>query len=326
MRTVETKYIIALSQIKGIGSAFIKKHLAFIKQNILNKEKLFELSTKIDLVDLEEYFDNASHILTECDKYNITTVSIIEDNYPKLLLEIKDPPPVLYFKGNKDLLEKAIAIIGSRKSTDLGNKIANKVGEYFSKNWAICNGLVDGIDKYSITKDNGVLPNVIGVLSGGLNFHNTSSKITADLADKILKNNGLLVSEYEPNKKEDQFSGSKASRIQAGLSNSLILIQSSKNGGSKYTIKAFSPLQRPLAVINFKNNNEFSNSESFEGNRLLITKGKQGIMEMCDIKKLESIKLLKILKLEKSTDYKILEQEITTDNNNLHGSFSGQLF
>lgn len=325
MRTVETKYIIALSQIKGIGSAFIKKHLAFIKQNILNKEKLCELSSKVDLINLEEYFNNASYILADCEKYNISIVSIIEDNYPSLLLEIKDPPPVLYFKGNKDLLGKAITIIGSRKSTGLGNKIANKVGEYFSQNWAICNGLVDGIDKNSITNSNSIFPNVIGVLSGGLNYPNTSSKTTIELADKVLKNNGLLVSEYEPNKKENQFSGSKASRIQAGLSNSLILIQSSKNGGSKYTIKAFSSLHRPLAVIDFKGNTEYLTSESFEGNRLLIEKGKQGIMEMCDLKKIETIKVFKILKLEKSADYKILEQEITTSKN-VYRSLGGQLF
>ena len=325
MSTVETKYIIALSQIKGIGSAFIKKHLGFIKQNILNKEKLCELSSKIDLDDLEEYFNNASYIMADCEKYNISTVSIIEDNYPSLLLEIKDPPPILYLKGNKDLLEKAIAIIGSRKSTDLGNKIANKVGEYFSKKWAICNGLVDGIDKNSISNNKDVFPNVIGVLSGGLNFHKTSSKITIDLADKVLRNNGLLASEYEPNKKEDQFSGSKASRIQAGLSNSLILIQSSKNGGSKYTIKAFSPLHRPLAVVEFNSNSEYLTSESFDGNRLLIEKGKQGIMEMCDLKKMEIIKVFKIIKLEKSADYKALEQEITTGNN-VYRSLGGQLF
>jgi DNA processing protein len=240
-------------------------------------------------------------------------------------LEIKDPPPILYLMGNKNLLNKAIAIIGSRKSTELGNRIANKVGEYFSKNWAICNGLVDGIDKNSITDNQGVFPNVIGVLSGGLNFNKTCSKITADLAERVLSNNGLLVSEFQPNQKEDQFSGSKASRIQAGLSNSLILIQSSINGGSKYTIKAFSPLQRPLAVVDFKGNMEYLTNDSFEGNRLLIEKGKQGIMEMCDLKKIEAIKVFKILKLEKSADYKTLEQEITTGNN-VYRSRHSQLF
>ena len=232
---------------------------------------------------------------------------------------------LLYLKGNKSILDKAIAIIGSRKSSDLGNKIANKVGEYFSENWAICNGLVDGIDKYSILKNNSVLPNVIGVLSGGLNFQNTSSKITIDLAHKVLKSNGLLVSENEPNKKEDKFSGSKASRIQAGLSNSLILIQSSKNGGSKYTIKAFSNLHRPLAVIHFKSNMEYLTNDSFNGNRLLIEKGKQGIMDMCDLKKIESIKVFEILQIEGCEDYKNLEYEIIKVNNE-YRSLGGKLF
>lgn len=86
-------------------------------------------------------------------------------------------------------------------------------------------------------------------MSGGLNFHHTSSKITSELAEKVLKEDGLLISEVEPDRKEDQFSGSKASRIQAGLSSALILIQSSIDGGSKYTIKAFRNLIESLVIF-----------------------------------------------------------------------------
>lgn len=149
--------------------------------------------------------------------------------------------------------------------------------------------------------------------------------MTKELAMQVLENNGLLLSEYEPNKKEDQFSGSKASRIQAGLSNALILIQSSKEGGSKYTIKAFSFLERPLAIIDFKNNIEFDQTANFEANRLIIEKGKKGIMEMCDIKKIESILITKIINIEKSEDYQLVENTITAANNKIPGR-SGNLF
>ena len=304
----EAKYIIAISLIKGIGAAFMKQNIHLIDSYKDNLEMLCGISNKINIVDLEENIKYAEQIIRECGELDIKVRTIIDSDYPKQLLEIKDPPPVLYLKGNTDLLSKAIAIIGTRKSTNLGNKIASKLGEYFSNKWAICNGLVDGIDKSAVLINNKIAPNVIGVLSGGLNFEKTSSKVTKELASLVLANNGLLVSEQEPNKKEDQFSGSKASRIQAGLSNGLILAQSSIAGGSKYTLKTFTELKRPIGVIAFETNSEYQISEEFSANRLLVLDGKKGLLKICEIKKPENLKTSDIIKISGIIDYNIFEE------------------
>jgi DNA processing protein len=245
------KNIIAFSQVKGIGASLMKQNIHLINNYKDNIEMLASITNKVTVSDLEANKINVEKIIKDCTENDIHVLTFIDDEYPKNLLEIKDPPPVIYWKGNYSLISKAIAIIGTRKSTDLGNKIAAKLGTYFSEKWAICNGLVDGIDKNSVLINNKMVPNVIGILSGGLNFEKTSSKVTKELASKVLANDGLLISEQEPNKKEDQFSGSKASRIQAGLSRGLILTQSSISGGSKYTLKAFSEVKRPIGVIAF---------------------------------------------------------------------------
>lgn len=306
-----TENIIALANIKGIGAAFMKQHINLISLYRDNLEMLSSLSNKINEEDLYSNILKAREIINDCTTHGIKIISYLDADYPKLLLEIKDPPPVLYAKGNLELLHKAIAVIGTRKSTELGNKIAKKVGQYFSEHWAICNGLVEGIDKHSITNDDKVFFNVIGIISGGLNFEKTSSKITKELAKKVLDRNGLLLSENEPNKKEDQFSGSKASRIQAGLSKGLILVQSSRNGGSKYTLKSFSELNRPIGVIDFKTNSEFNNSDEFSGNRLLLTELNQGLQKMCDIKSKELIKTREMIPISRNEDYKVFEDVLT---------------
>jgi DNA processing protein len=304
------KNIIALSLIKGIGAAFMKQNIDLISSYKNNIEMLSGLSNKINTIDLTENIIYAEEIIKECEILDIRILTIVDADYPKKLLEIKDPPSVIYLKGNYSLLSKGIAIIGTRKSTELGNKIAAKLGKYFSKDWAICNGLVDGIDKNVVLINNEIIPNVIGILSGGLNFEKTSSKVTKELACKVLENNGLLISEQEPNKKEDQFSGSKASRIQAGLSRGLILIQSSVSGGSKYTLKSFSEVKRPIGIIAFEGNFEFQNSDEFSANRLLITENKNGLLKMCDIKKTESLKTSEIIKIASLEDYSIFENRI----------------
>ena len=304
------KNIIAFSQVKGIGASFMKQNIHLIHNYKDNLEMLSSISNKVTFSDLEANKINVEKIINDCLENNIQILTFIDTEYPKNLLEIKDPPPVIYWKGNYNVLSKAIAIIGTRKSTDLGNKIAAKLGTYFCQNWAICNGLVDGIDKNAVFINNEILPNVIGILSGGLNFEKTSSKVTKELASKVLAKNGLLISEQEPNKKEDQFSGSKASRIQAGLSKGLILTQSSINGGSKYTLKTFSEVKRPIGVVAYELNAEYQESEEFSANRLLISENEKRLLKMCDIKKNENIKTSQIIKIAGISDYNVFENSI----------------
>lgn len=306
----KAKNILALSLIKGVGASFIKKNLALIDSYIDNFEMLSSIGGKVTLEDLEYNIKKSNKIINECEVLNIEPISILSESYPAKLKEISDPPPVLFLLGNKKIINNAIAIIGSRKSNELGNSIANKVGQYFSKNWSICNGLVDGIDLNSIKNNNEVFPEVIGVLSGGLDFENTSSKITKSLAKLVLENNGLLISENYPSKKEDQFSGSKASRIQAGLSKGIILVQSSIGGGSKYTLKTFSKLNRTLGIIYFEENSKFINDDLFGANRLIGENGIQGISEMCDIKKTSNIRIKKIINIKSKKNYEEFENLI----------------
>ena len=207
---------------------------------------------------------------------------------------------------NKDI----ISLIGTRKSTTLANSIANKVGAHFSINNALCNGLIGGIDRHSVENGDTVFRNTIGILSGGLNSHHTSSKITSELAEKVLKEEGLLISEVEPDKKEDQFSSSKASRIQAGLSSVLILIQSSIDGGSKYTIKAFSKLNRIVGYISFTGNKEYDSDINFSANRTFDMLGIEGVARMCDVKKNTSIYIKKLIPIHSLHDYDIIINEL----------------
>lgn len=207
------------------------------------------------------------------------------------------------------------------QATSQANSIANKVGAYFSINNALCNGLVDGIDRHCVENGNTVFKNTIGILSGGLNFRHTSSRITCELAEKVLKEDGLLISEVEPDKKEDQFSGSKASRIQAGLSSALILIQSSFDGGSKYTIKAFSKLNRIVGYISFTGNKEYDSDINFSANRTFDMLGLEGVAMMCDIKKVSSLSIKRLIPIHSSQDYEIVVEELNKKN-----EFSHMLF
>ncbi len=88
--------------------------------------------------------------------------------------------------------------------------------------------------------------------AGGLNYNRKRIllKKTTQNAEKTVVCCGLLIAEMPPDKKEDPSNLLKSSRIQAELTYGLILIQSSLDGGSRFTTKSFSETHRPIAIIN----------------------------------------------------------------------------
>ena len=312
---MDIKNILILSMVKGIGPAFIKKNCHRLI-NDSSCDQIVKESKPEELDNLVSYAKTADEIMSDCKDNDIKMVSIIDAEYPSQLKEIGDPPSVLFIKGNLSLLNHVIAIIGTRHSSELGNKIAERVGSYFADYFSICNGLVEGIDEHSIYVGSKVLSNVVGIISGGLCYNETCSSHHIQVINDVLDAGGLVISEYYPRQKEDMYSGSKASRIQAGLSHGLILVQSKIDGGSKYTLAKFAKLGRPIGVIHFPSSAEYQ-SESFGANRLIAEKGKDGLAQMIGLKKTSSINIGPLIVLSNKDDYNKLIQSMSIANNNV---------
>lgn len=312
--------ILAMSDLKGIGPAFIKK--ATTKKSFETSNLFFEIkeiteanNKQFDDDSIFQSIENAKEILFYCKEEGITIIDLLSDDYPISLKELKDPPSVIYCKGNLDLLyQNTICIIGTREPNENGVKIAERLGLYFAKNqWSICNGLAEGIDNFSIKSEDKTHNRVIGILAGGLNYNSkkTLLKKTAENAEKVLENNGLLISEMPPDKKEDTFSVVKSCRIQAGISHGLILIQSSLNGGSKFTTKAFCETDRPIGIINpFQSDIDLP---TYNANKEIINNNKKGLSIFADIKE-DKILTPKIFIIKSKDDYKELEEVISKNH------------
>lgn len=312
---MNTKDLLMLSMIKNIGPAFIKKNRCIFLQDV-SCEQFVNDSFPEEKENIIKYAKAADEIIADCNNNDIKMISIFDEAYPSQLIEISDPPSVLFVKGNESRLKNVIAIIGTRKSSDLGNTIAERVGSYFSQQFSICNGLVEGIDEHSIYHNGNVINNVVGIISGGLIYKETCSYNHIKVIEDVINAGGLIISEFYPRQKEDKYSGSKASRIQAGLSHGLILVQSKIDGGSKYTLKKYSKLGRPIGVIHYPSSKEYD-TEIFDANRLLVDKGVEGLAQMIDVRKISSINVGKIVALASKDDYNKLIQEIKLNNTRL---------
>ena len=308
-------------KMKGIGPAFIHKNVVSIDffefDPISIIEKLLALNKKvIPRQIIEEAWESSNELFNYCNQRGISIVSFFDSIYPKNLKEIKNSPPIIFTKGNLELLKnKTICIIGTREPNQNGQKISEKVMiHYKEKGWNICNGLAKGIDTSTIQENGNYYKNVIGVLGGGLDFElsKTILKTTAEQAEKVIESGGLLISSYPPGYKENTFSVIDSCDLQADLSDGLILIQSSMKGGSKFTISKFCTLNRPIGVINPVGADKTLNS--FSANIALIQNGINGLPEYTGLDK-SKIKTLKIVSIESKSDYTILDDLVSGKSN-----------
>lgn len=129
--------------------------------------------------------------------------------------------------------------------------------------------------------------------------------------EDILANDGLVISEMPPLKKQDTFSVVKSCRIQAGVGTGLILIQSSISGGSRFTVKAAVESNRPLGVIYpVKKDIE---CDDYGANRKIIEEGVEGLNKFVDLKNMKGFNP-KIVVLFSKNSYPEFESTLKSRN------------
>jgi DNA processing protein len=175
-------------------------------------------------------------------------IKIWDTTYPQLLKEIYNPPEELFYKGKVEFLNKTcIAIVGTRRNTDYGEFITEKIIEELSVlDIAIVSGLAKGIDTVahkSALKNN--LP-TIAVLGSGIN--NIYPRSNNNLAAEI-EQNGLIISEYEDQTAPVDFQFPQRNRIISGLSIAVIVIEAPEKSGSLITAKLALDQNREIFTV-----------------------------------------------------------------------------
>ncbi len=174
----------------------------------------------------------------------IEKIVINSNEYPEKLRYIYDSPLQLYVLGNKKILnQKAIAIVGARKATEYGKKMAYKFSkELAEKGINIISGLAKGIDSYAHLGtiqaqgkviDSRKIGKTIAVMGSG--FNNIYPKENIDLARKIIKSGGCIITEYSAETKPEKLNFPKRNRIISGLSNGVLVVEASKISGALIT-------------------------------------------------------------------------------------------
>ena len=181
---------------------------------------------------MERYIRIDDKVLREEFK-EFDSISIMDPEYPEELLWMHNPPVLLFYSGNIDLLKHPkIAVVGSRSCTRTGIQSVEKIINELNNELIVVSGLAKGIDAaahYAAIRNGG---KTIGVIGTGLDvFYPRSNK----QLQKYMSGSYLVLTEYGPGQGPQKHHFPERNRIIAGLSRAVIVAEARMRSGSLIT-------------------------------------------------------------------------------------------
>ena len=282
MKNLENKkYWIWFSLIKGLGSKRKQKLLESYK----TPEKIYKLTKKelittngigekmVENILKSKDEDYLKKYILYMQKHNIDIININDENYPKILKEIYDPPISLYIKGNKNILNNtSVAIIGCRQASQYGIKVAKYFGYNLAKNEVnVVSGLAKGIDSYAHIGSICANGKTIAVIGNGIDTIYPKENI--NIANKILEKGGTIISEYPLGTKPEKMNFPARNRIISGISKSVIVVEAKEKSGTLLTVDFALEQGRDVYVVpgNINSINSIGTNELLKQGAKIIT-------------------------------------------------------
>ena len=177
----------------------------------------------------------ANRILADCQRLNISLLTLQDAAYPSRLKNIYDPPCLLYYKGRMPAFdeEAAIAVVGTRDCTPYGVACAEKLSFGLASGGAlIVTGLAAGVDSAAARGALRAGGTVAGVVGNGLDvpYPYENRYLYEDVAAA-----GVLISEYPPGTRPAASHFPVRNRILSGLALATLVVEAPERSGALIT-------------------------------------------------------------------------------------------
>jgi DNA processing protein len=248
---------VALHLIDNLGAQRIRQLLQGVEHpQLIFRLKRYELEsirgigpkTADEIVTFDQW-DEVDDILEKTHRTGAQIMTYWDDDYPKLLREIYDPPIMLWIKGDRSILDTAaVSVVGTRKAGNYGRKMAAKFSKALVKHGlTIISGLAYGIDgvAHKATVEAG--GRTVAVLGSGIDWIYPSDH--KGLASKIVETGGAVISEFPLGTAPEMGNFPVRNRIVSGMSLGTLVAASGIDGGSMITAKSALDQNREVFVI-----------------------------------------------------------------------------
>lgn len=224
---------------------------------------------------MNKSLERATEILEKCHEHNITVISYQDVSYPQRLKNIYDPPVTLFVKGRLTTMDEqaAIGVVGTRKATPYGIKMARKMGYELTKSGGlVVTGLAEGIDSAAAEgalRAGGACVGVLGCAIDDI-FPKWNDVLYGDVSLA-----GALVSEYPPGDTINKKNFPERNRIISGLSLGVTVIEAPFRSGALITASLALEQGREVFAIpgNADAPNCFGSNELIRDGAQLVTSG-----------------------------------------------------
>lgn len=243
-----------LSVTPGLGAATLRKLLSQfgLPENIIAARRAdlarFASAESLRALDSDAVANTVDHALAWVNRPGNAIVTLADAAYPKLLLEIADPPAVLYCRGRTDLLNRpALAVVGSRNATAQGNSNAEQFAHSFSNaGLTIVSGLAQGIDAAAHRGGLSGTGSTIAVLGTGVDmiYPQANAALGAEIAA-----GGLLLSEFALGTKALAHNFPRRNRLISGLAQGCLVVEAALASGSLITARAAAEQGREIFAV-----------------------------------------------------------------------------
>lgn len=211
-----------------------------------------------------ELWEKAKEIAYFCGERGIALLTYGSDAYPKGLLEIDNPPPLLYCVGRAPLPDddRAVAIVGSRHMDEYGQEMAYKISyDLTAAGVKVVSGMAVGIDGVATAAALAAGGAPIGVLGCGIDVIYPAEHA---LLRDVMERGGTLLSEYAPGTEPRRFFFPRRNRIIAALARGVLVVEAGERSGSLVTARTAEHYGRPVLTVPrpaFEEKGNFANLE-----------------------------------------------------------------
>lgn len=182
--------------------------------------------------------DYMREAIGQMNRRNIGFVTIDDDLYPADLRQVYDPPYILFYLGDIEILRDAdlMAVVGSRKASDYGKAATKKiVSGLASKGIIIVSGMATGVDSYAHIYCMEMGTPTVAVL--GTPIDQVYPKKNRKLRDEIIEKGGLILSEYNYDSVTRPSNFAYRNRIISGMSKGVLVCEAQKKSGTMITVE-----------------------------------------------------------------------------------------
>jgi len=241
VETIEKKYWVGFNLVRGVGPVRLRAlldHFGSIQtawqapHDVLRNtglpakvvENLIQVRAE---VDLERIMDR----LEEC---HVNVCTWEDDDYPRLLKEIDQPPPLIYVRGSiLDEDEWAVGIVGTRRMTAYGKQVTEQLAAHLAVNGVtVVSGLARGVDAAAHQAALHNKGRTFAVLGCGVDVIYPPEN--RKLAEQIMEA-GALISEYPLGTQPDSVNFPPRNRIISGLSKAVVVVEAGDTSGALIT-------------------------------------------------------------------------------------------